>query len=155
MRFRAFLALTIFVICSGQASAQSPVDLGSLSCSLAQARNFILVSKMDLDCTFIRIDGGKEKYQGRIQRVGVDLSIRKNFVVVWNVILSGNTKNPGSLAGEYAGVGADVSLIVGPGARVLVGGGDDAITLKPLSITGVRGTGASLGVESFVLSPAS
>ncbi len=58
---------------------------------------------------------------------------------------------PKALEGTYAGASADAAAGVGGGAQVLVGGGDNSFTLQPVSVTGVKGAGASIGVQTFEL----
>ena len=58
---------------------------------------------------------------------------------------------PGSLAGEYVGVSAEETVIVGLGANALVGGNENTIALQPLSIQGQVGLNLAVGVTRMVL----
>ena len=46
---------------------------------------------------------------------------------------------PGDLAGEYAGAGAEATAGVGIGANVLIGGTGKAFSLQPISVEGEVG----------------
>ncbi|MBY8977429.1 DUF992 domain-containing protein [Rhodobacteraceae bacterium NNCM2] len=143
-------------IFAGPAFAQSGAEIGKLTCKVEDVSNVVVYTKETFDCTFERADGTTEKYDGVIKSYGVNLSIKEDFTIVWGVIAPTDVaKAPESLAGTYSGVGADVALAVGVGAKVLVGKGENSFTLQPVSVAGVTGGGASLGVEQFVLTPAS
>lgn len=135
--------------------SQSPVDIGSLSCASSDVKNRIVSTTMEFDCTFTRTGGREEKYVGKIRRVGVDLSAKDDVKIIWTVAVAGDATAPESLAGKYVGVAADVSAGVGGGARILVGGGDNSVSLSPTSFVGVEGTGFSIGLEEFTLESAS
>lgn len=147
-------ALSLFVVSvfgPAATTAQPNPEIGRLVCMLGKSTNLVLISKQELDCSFDRLGGAKEPYVARIQRIGVDLSIKKDAVIVWTVVLLADAEEPVSIDGTYVGASADAALGVGAGRRVLVGKGENAVSLKPLSITGVQGGGASLGIEQFVL----
>ena len=136
--------------------AQAPVEIGRLVCELTDSKNRILVSKQSFDCEFTNADGSTQNYVGEIRKTGLDLSVKEEFTIVWSVVMAkGDMEEPASIAGTYVGAGGDAAVIGGVGLRVLVGGGDNQISLKPTSIAGVIGAGASLGIERFTLSPAS
>lgn len=138
------------------AEAQAPVELGRLVCELTDSKNRILVSKQSFDCEFMTADGSTQNYVGEIRKTGLDLSVKEEFTISWTVLMAkGDAEVPASIAGTYVGAGADAAVIGGVGLRVLVGGGDNQVTLQPVSIAGVVGAGASLGIERFTLSPAS
>jgi hypothetical protein len=137
---------------AGPALAQSGVEIGTLTCSVKDISNMVVYTKERFDCKFQPASGDTEYYTGSITQIGLNLSIKKDFTIVWSVLAPTDIAGaPGPLSGTYAGVGADVSLGAGVGAKVLVGGGDNSFTLQPVSVAGVVGGGASLGVQKFKL----
>jgi len=58
---------------------------------------------------------------------------------------------PGSLTGTYGGPTASVTVGVGVGANVLVGGSSDTISLQPVSIEGGTGLTVAGGFASMSL----
>lgn len=136
-----------------EAAADSGVEIGTLTCEVRDVDNVVVYTEQDFACTFDPAgDGAAESYTGEIRKVGVDLSVKQDFTIVWAVIApTTEAYAPRALAGTYAGAGADVALGAGVGAKVLVGGGDESFTLQPVSVSGVEGLGASLGVERFDL----
>ena len=137
---------------AGAAMAQSGVEIGTLTCKVTDVTNLVVYTSQSFDCTFAGKGGATESYTGEIDKIGVDLSIKNDFTIIWAVLaptdVAGAEK---SLAGTYVGAGADVAIAKGVGAQVLVGGGGNSFTLQPVSVSGVDGIGASLGVESFKL----
>jgi hypothetical protein len=148
----AAFAASVISLYAGGASAQSGVEIGKLECYMTDSVNLIIRSRQTLECEFLPISGEPETYTGRITRLGVDLTIRRRFTVIWAVLAPAEvTRQPGTLRGTFVGGTADVALGAGFGANVLVGGGDNSFTLQPLSVAGVLGAGASLGISSLVL----
>ena len=131
------------------------VEIGTLTCKVEGVTNAIVYTKQTFDCSFKAADDTVETYDGVIESIGLDLSIKDDFTIVWGVLAPTDVAGEAySIAGTYVGAGADVTLGVGVGAKVLVGKGDNSFTLQPLSVAGVTGGGASLGVEEFKLTPA-
>ena len=70
----------------------------------------------------------------------------------WRVLApTGDVYAPGVLAGDYTGVGAEATVVVGGGANLLVGGSSKTITLQPLSLQAQTGLNFAAGVTSFQL----
>lgn len=137
---------------AGAAFAQSGVEIGTLTCAVKDISNNVVYTKERFDCKFQPAKGDVEFYTGSITQIGLNLSIKKDFTIVWTVLAPVEIAGaPGSLSGTYSGVGADVSVGAGVGAKVLVGGGENSFTLQPVSVAGVIGGGASLGVQKFTL----
>jgi hypothetical protein len=59
------------------------------------------------------------------------------------------------LAGDYTGVSAEATVVVGGGANLLVGGSSQTFTLQPLSVQAQSGLNVAAGVTSFQLRAAS
>ncbi len=127
------------------------IKIGVLTCSVTEVTNVIVYTNQQFDCTFEPAEGADESYTGEISKIGLDLSIKEDFTIVWGVFApTEQPYEPGALEGTYAGASADVAIGEGVGAKVLVGGGN-SISLQPVSVTGVEGIGASLGIETFEL----
>jgi len=138
---------------SALAAEDGKFELGYLECDLTQDAGNVLVSEQTYSCLFEPADDDRpaEIYTGTTDKVGVDLSKTEQETVRWAVLAAGYPENFGALAGDYGGVSADVSLGVGAGAKVLVGGFEDTITLQPLSVSTQEGYGISLAIESLDL----
>lgn len=139
---------------AGSAMAAQPgVKIGTLTCKSTDITNAILVSSTTFDCTYDGVNGEvTEHYTGQVDKLGLDLSIKNDVTMIWAVLApSDTTYAPNALSGTYVGASADASLGVGGGAHVLVGGGDQSFTLQPISVEGIQGVGASLGIEKFEL----
>jgi len=151
---RPLSAAAVVALLAGPASAQSGVEIGVLTCRVTEVTNLVVYTSQTFDCTFDPAnDRPTESYAGEITKIGVDLSIKNDFTIVWGVLApSQGIYEPGSLAGTYVGAGADVAIGAGVGAQVLAGGGEQSFSLQPVSVSGVEGIGASLGIESFQLS---
>lgn len=153
MRKPVATAMIGMTLLAGSALADSGIEIGELTCKVVDVTNVVLYTEQTFDCEFKSVNGAIDSYKGIIQKIGVDLSIKDDFTLVWTVVAP--TEVAGSehaLAGTYAGVGADVQLGVGVGAKVLVGGGDGSFSLQPVSVGGLSGgVGAALGIEEFRL----
>lgn len=146
-----------WVLVASAAQAQDPgVKVGTLTCKATEITNAIVFTDTNLDCVYQNATGETvEHYTGDVDKVGVDLSIKNDVTLVWAVVAPTETEFlPGQLAGTYVGASADASLGLGAGAHALVGGGDKGFTLQPVSVEGIEGVGASIGIESFELEPA-
>ena len=152
MRTLAAAIAVALTLVAGSASAQSGAEIGKLECILSDTRNLVIRSTQTFDCEFLPLRGEPETYVGRLTRTGVDLSVRRRFVLIWAVLAPTEVaREPGSLRGTYVGGSADVALGLGVGANVLVGGGANSFTLQPISVAGLVGAGISLGISRFVL----
>lgn len=131
---------------------ESGFEIGTLTCKVVDVTNLILYTNEKFACDFAGSDGLSENYGGEIDSIGVNLSIKKEFTIVWAVIAPTNDKyQTHSLRGAYVGASADVALGLGAGVKVLVGGGANSFTLQPLSVAGVKGAGAAAGIQRFKL----
>ena len=136
------------------ALAANDVEIGVLTCKVQDVTNLIVYTGQTFGCTFDPINDEDQLYSGQISKIGVDLSIKEDFTIVWGVFApSENAYSTDALAGTYVGVGADVAIGVGVGGKVLVGGGAESFSLQPISVSGVEGLGASVGIEKFELQP--
>ncbi len=129
------------------------VNAGSLSCNVAGGLGFVFGSSKALDCIFWRPDGRAERYVGKIKKWGVDIGFTKAAHIVWLVFAPGDVAR-GALAGAYVGPGASASAIIGAGANVLIGGGNNDISLQPVSVEGSVGLNVAAGLTDIELKPA-
>jgi len=130
--------------------------VGLLRCQTAPAVGLVVSSHQRLRCDFRPDNGGVgESYTGQINRLGVDVGVKGGGVMTWAVIAPTTGLYPHALAGKYVGATGDVSLGLGAGAKVLVGGSHQTVTLQPLSVEGQVGVNLALGVAGLTLRPAS
>ncbi len=136
------------------AEAQEGVAAGLLVCGVKGGVSFIVGSTRELHCLFRKTpnDPG-ERYEGRIEKFGLDIGVTNNALLQWTVIAPTNRIAIGSLAGKYVGVAADAAVGLGGGANVLVGGSEHSIALQPVSVQEQTGFNAALAVASVELTP--
>ena len=115
---------------------------------------FVFGSSKDLRCSYEPTKANVEHYAGTISKFGVDVGYAQNAVIVWTVVAPTVALPPGSLTGTYGGATASVTVGVGVGANVLVGGSNDTISLQPVSIEGSAGLNVAAGIAAISLSPA-
>lgn len=132
------------------AQAQPGVNAGVLSCEVSGGWGFVFGSSKDMNCTFSPTSGDVQHYTGTISKYGVDVGYTRGGIMVWAVFAPG-TVSPGSLAGNYGGVTAGAAVGVGANAHALVGGGENHISLQPLSVEGQTGLNIAAGVAGVTL----
>ena len=156
-RFAVAIAIGMLGISSfTPAFAQTSGQTGVLKCNVAGGWGLLIGSKKKMTCVYSPSGSGpKYKYTGTIGRLGIDIGRTKKSVMIWGVVASGKKSNVAlsgdSIAGKYAGIGAEASVIFGVGANALVGGSGKSIALQPLSISAQRGTNLALGVQGLNL----
>ncbi len=135
-----------------RAQSKQGIKLGTLTCNVSSGWGIVFGSTKDLKCTYTP-DGRKksERYSGRIDKFGIDIGYTEAGVIVWVVFAPTKNVDAGALAGKYVGVTAEVTIAVGLGANVLVGGSDKSIALQPLSVSGQKGLNVAAGIASVVL----
>lgn len=161
-RLKIGLAAMLVVLASGCAQQQAAApgatpqpsrggfNVGTMTCNVAGGVGFVFGSSRALACLFTRTDGTAERYQGTINRYGVDIGFTRESTIVWAVFAPG-TLAPGALAGDYAGPSAQGTIGVGAGANVLLSGNANQVTLQPVSIEGSVGLNAAAGVAALSL----
>ena len=122
-----------------------------MTCDMDSGFGYVLGSSRDLHCTFVPAAGAPEHYAGTISKLGVDIGYMQNAVIVWTVVAPTVALPPGSLTGTYGGATGSVTVGVGVGANVLVGGSSDTISLQPVSIEGGTGLNVAGGFASMRL----
>jgi hypothetical protein len=155
-RVAAVCAATCLLFSVSSAMAQARIRVGTLSCDVSAGVGFILVQKQTLACVF-KPDNGRPlfRYKEQIAEYGVALGGVEKGHLIWGVIAATAGIQPGDLAGEYAGAGAEATAGVGLGANVLVGGTGKAFSLQPISVEGEVGINIAAGVTRVILAPAS
>jgi hypothetical protein len=154
----AGLSLLMLVGTGADAARKRPsgegVRIGVLTCEVAGGTGFIIGSSKDLRCRFESSTGRAERYVGFIDKFGLDIGVTGPAVMSWAVLAPTSDVGRGALAGNYVGASAEVSVGVGAGANLLIGGSDETISLQPLSVQGQTGVNAALAVAGLALRPA-
>ena len=104
------------------ANALPPVQAGILECRGGQNVGFVVGSVANLECVFQSEGRRPEAYMATVHRIGVDLGFTEKTQMRWAVSAPTTRLARGVLAGNYGGVGANVSVGVGGGGNFLVGG---------------------------------
>jgi hypothetical protein len=135
-----------------EASSQGRAKVGTLNCNLAPTIGFIVGSNQRMTCRYTP-DGPwpPEVYVGNLSTVGLDIGVTGGGRMVWAVFAPTNGYVRGALAGTYVGASADVTVGLGLGANVLVGGGRRSIALQPLSVEANTGINLAAGVSQLRL----
>jgi hypothetical protein len=127
------------------------IKTGLLTCKVAPGVGMIIGSSKGMTCSFAPDFRGPEIYGGRIDKVGLDIGVTGEAVIVWAVLSAQRGYPVGSLAGTYVGASAEASLLVGAGANILVGGSNRAFALQPLSVQGQLGLSFAVAISSLAL----
>jgi len=144
-------AIMFWTAVSMPAEAKATVKVGVLSCGIAPGIGYLVMSHKKLSCVYQPSRGGRvEAYRGSITRIGLDIGMTSQSVVVWAVMAPAKTKR-GALQGSYGGVSAEATAVVGLGANVLVGGFHKSITLQPISIQAQTGLDLAAGIAGLSL----
>lgn len=132
-------------------SAKEGVKIGVLTCHIEGGIGFIIGSSKAVDCVYQPGGGNRaENYEGRISKLGIDIGVTGDTVVVWAVFAPGKVKK-GALEGTYGGASAEATVIAGLGANVLIGGSNRSINLQPLSIQAQTGLNIAAGIAGLRL----
>src|SRR5262245_5176644 len=133
------------------AQAQSRIEVGTLRCTMGPSVGALIGSRQRLRCQFVNVRGKAENYSGTITRFGFDVGITAGGIMRWRVVARTRSLGRGALAGHYVGASGDVSLGLGAGANVLVGGSRRSVALQPLALVGQVGVNLALGVAGLTL----
>ncbi len=149
--FASALASAAFATSGAHAASR----IGTLDCDISGGVGLIIGSNKGAVCRFIDQRGRRvETYVGNVAKLGLDLGVTAGAKMIWAVWAETTRPGRGALAGDYTGASADASLGVGGGAKVLIGGSRQTITLQPLSVQAQAGVNVAVGVESLALRPA-
>jgi hypothetical protein len=147
-------ALSISTLSGIAATQKSSTKLGMLDCVIEGGTGFIVGSTKDLACTFTPANKAMppELYVGVVKKFGLDVGGTRQSVMQWLVFApTAEAYALGALAGDYSGVGAEATVVIGGGANLLVGGSKDTFTLQPLSVQAQTGLNVAAGVTNFQL----
>jgi uncharacterized protein DUF992 len=147
----AAVAMAAAVITSMQPAHAQRARVGTLACNLAPTVGFIIGSQQQMSCTFRPSRGRAVPYAGTLSRIGLDVGFTRGGQLVWGVLAATSSLSPRALAGNYVGASGDVSLGVGAGANVLVGGFNRTIVLQPVSVEATAGVNLAVGVAELSL----
>lgn len=141
---------------SSLATPATAAEIGFLGCHSDGSTGFVIGSSEELVCEFTPAGGGQpEIYNAELNTFGLDVGVTGRTIMQWAVVQAGEEAyEPYNLAGTYVGASAEASALVGGGANVLVGGGNEGFTLQPVSIQEQEGINAAIGVSRFTLEPA-
>ena len=147
------LLLGLLLIGNPAHAQGSTIRQGMLTCRTSASLGLIVGSTQRLACQFKGNTGWTQDYIGRINRIGLDIGFTAGGVMAWGVIGSTGAVRPGVLTGRFVGASGEISVGVGVGANVLVGGTAQGISLQPLSVEGQVGANLALGVAGLTLTP--
>ncbi len=152
---RRFLVLVaacaaLFTISATPADARHN-RVGTLSCNIAPNVSFIVGSMRRAHCVFTPERGRAHRYLAHISRVGLDLNLSGGGVLVWAVFAENRRLYRGDIRGRYTGASGSITLGLGIGGNVLVGGSRNTVALQPLSGEGNVGVGLAVGVAELNL----
>ena len=130
-------------------SAQAATEFGVLKCETNEEtrKNYVVRSTADVTCVFERRGGGTEKYIGESGiAAGLTLTFaQESQKLSYAVAANTTTLAPGALAGKFTGAQGDVAIKKGAGGAILIGGGNNQLSLSPMGLT-QEGYGASAGI---------
>jgi hypothetical protein len=150
--FVAVIVLLAALNTSVAAQEVHRTKVGLLTCRTSTSVGLIVGSHQRMRCRFTPHDGGPSyHYAGHINRLGLDVGIRAGGVLGWAVFAPTNGVHRGALAGTYVGASGSISLGLGAGANVLIGGSHRSIALQPISVEGHAGVNLALGVAGLTL----
>ena len=144
----------IALVASASAQQRERTELGLLECTVDGGLGMLLGSSKKMACEFTHSEGTIEFYDGKIDKLGLDVGITGDSFMKWLVFTPlGNAVGEHALHGVYRGVSAEVSLGIGLGANALIGGSDKKIGLQPLSVEGKTGLNIAIGMSALTLEP--
>jgi hypothetical protein len=147
------LLLGLLLIGNPAYAQGSSTRQGMLTCRTSASLGLIIGSTQRLACQFKGSTGWTQDYIGRINRIGLDIGFTAGGVMAWAVLGSSSAIRPGALTGRFVGASGEISLGVGAGANLLVGGTAQSVSLQPLSLEGQIGVNLALGVAALTLAP--
>lgn len=127
--------------------------VGMLTCNMSPGVGFIVGGRQSLACQFAPSSPAyaPESYLGEITTIGLDIGVTSGGAMAWAVFMPSVGPQYGAFAGDYVGATGEVTVGVGGGGNVLVGGSNRAVTLQPFSIEGSTGLNLAIGVAGMVL----
>lgn len=139
---------------AGNPGDPQKVSSGLLECRGEFATGMGFGSSRKVRCEFRSTAGRNHYYVGTMERVGLDFGVSDQGSMLWGVVATAPTLQPGALAGTY--VGFTSGFAVGPGFSANVLASQDAsrqITLQPVSISSDSGLSISIAGVTLILEP--
>lgn len=150
LRSSLFAAAMLVSVSAMPASAQQ-VQAGILECRSGGTIGFIIGSVTELSCIFRPDFGPRQLYHATLSRAGVDIGATAVTALTWAVFAPTVQIGLGDLSGNYGGVTAGATVVVGVGANVLYGGSNNSVALQPLSVEGSIGLNVFGGIAGLAL----
>lgn len=154
---RVFAGCAAFVAAAAAQMSPSMADtpkiaIGTLTCYGKGGVGLIFGSKQNMRCNFeTPVSGRTYSYAATITKVGIDIGIKGDSILVWTV-LGPTTDIPSeALEGNYGGVTAGAAVGIGANANALLGGSSQSIILQPVSVEGQTGFNISAGVAGLTI----
>ena len=157
MRLPSLLGVAFAALVASFATAnaqQQGVRVGVLECRGGQNVGMVVASNTTLQCVYRGEGRRPEPYLAHVSRFGVDLGVTENTSLAWAVHAPTQRIGRGDLAGNYGGVGGNVSFGLGGGGNLLWGGSQNSFALQPLSLQGQTGLNVTAGIADVDLRPA-
>jgi hypothetical protein len=140
---------------SSQAQAPSWSQVGVLNCTLAPSVGLLVMSQQRMSCRF---DASPplppQNYNGVLTTVGIDIGVIAGGAFAWGVFSQTIGPAFGGLAGTYVGASAEMTVALGGGVNILVGGSQRSVALQPFSGQGTAGLNIQAGVSGLELTVA-
>jgi Protein of unknown function (DUF992) len=149
-------AVTVGLAGSTNANAQPAwTQAGMLNCTLAPSVGFLIAGQQRMTCRFTPNQSTvlPENYTGVMTTVGIDIGVTAGGAFAWAVLARTTGLPVGALAGTYVGASGEVTLGLGAGANVLLGGSARSVALQPVSVEGSAGLDFQLGMSGLELRP--
>jgi hypothetical protein len=144
-------AVSVLALAFGfAASADAGVRVGVLNCHAAQKVGGIIGSTEEARCVFTSYNGHRERYVARFERAGLDIGVTERSELIW-AVYAPTSLHHHALAGDYVGASAEVTIGIGAGANVLVGGSSQTISLQPVSLKAQTGLALGAGAGRLQL----
>ena len=147
----SFAAALIMVSASAMPASAQYVQAGVLECRSGGTIGFIIGSVTELSCIFRPDFGPIQPYRATLSRAGVDVGATAVTALTWAVFAPTVQLGLGDLSGNYGGVTAGATVVVGAGANVMYGGSNNSVALQPLSVEGSVGLNVFAGLAGMAL----
>jgi hypothetical protein len=131
-------------------AADAATRVGVLRCHIQGGEGMVIGSSREARCFYKGDNGKHERYAAHMNKFGVDLGVTHENLLVW-AVFAPSALGRHALAGTYAGATAAVTIGIGGGANVLIGGSANTISLQPLSLTHETGVAVAAGVGELQL----
>jgi hypothetical protein len=155
----ALAVATLATAAEARTSFGQPAPLrqaGYLTCTMDPALGLVVGSTRGAACSFTSNRGGfAQAYQGRMDRVGIDLGLASGQTMTWRVYTPGGASRSNMLSGQFVGSSAEATFVVGPGTHILVNNAGERVALEPVGGSGQAGFSFAIGTAGLDLRPAS